>query len=96
MICVLVVFLFPATQDAAQHRPRIEPGAPIAGTGGDVQGEAAALIDPTHPYMFAAVADSGDEAVPLKQGHGIVHELGGAVHGAPPACSFTSDVGSAK
>src|SRR5262249_57909754 len=45
---------------------------------------------PGHWHMCAAIGDGGKEAVLLEQGDGIAHELGGAVHDAPPLVRMAS------
>src|SRR5262249_3744260 len=73
-----------AAQHSTQDRPRIEPGAPIAWAGGDVQGGAPATIEPAHLDMLPAIDDGGNEAAAPKQAGGRGPELSGAVHDAPP------------
>jgi hypothetical protein len=42
------------------------------------------MIEPTDAKMLAAIGDGRDEAMAPKQGDGVMHELGGALHEAPP------------
>ena len=79
----VVIMMHPiAAQDPAQHRARIQSGAVIAGGGGNDQGEAARLIEPTHTQMTATIRDGGREAVPPQHGDGVGDELAGAIHDA--------------